>query len=115
MRRAFKITVLLLCVPFVFVTGAFAGGDISQDRAHQLAQWYFVRYFPREGCGGAQSPKLQGDYWESTVGIGYAVKPSGTILIQRHTGRISYRGPFLLKPSTSAESLAHWAQSYGQR
>jgi hypothetical protein len=115
MRRAFRIPVLLLCVFFVSAVAAIAGGEITQARAHQLAQWYFVRYFPREGCGGAQLPKLHGDYWESVVGIGYAARPSGIILIQRRTGRVSYRGPFLLKTSTSAESLAHWAQSYGQR
>jgi hypothetical protein len=115
MRRAFRISALLPFVFFVSTVAAIAGEEITKARAHQLAQWYFVRYFPREDCGGAQLPKLHGDYWESVAGIGYAPKPSGTILIQRRTGRVSYRGPFLLKPATSAESLAHWAQSYGQR
>ena len=114
MRRALPYTVWPLVI-WSLAAPAFGGVEITQRRAQQLAQWYFVRYFPREGCGGAQPPSLHGDYWESTVGIGYAPKPRGTILIERHTGTMWYRGPFLLKPATSAESLACWAQSYGQR
>ena len=95
----------------VLLASAFAGGQITQSRAHQIAAYYFARYFPREGCGGAQLPTLHGDYWDSVVGIGEAGTPRGTIRIHRYTGAVSYSGPFLLKPSTSAESLERWAKS----
>ncbi len=94
-------------------TSAFAGGEITQSRAHQIAAHYFGRYFPREHCGGAALPELHGDYWESTVRIGYAGKPSGTIRIHRVTGRVAYSGPYFLKPPTSADSLERWARSHG--
>src|SRR5689334_5502303 len=104
MKHLRFLTIFFIAVlASVWVAPVFAGGEITQGRAHQLAAYYFARYFPREGCGGAGLPTLHGDFWESTVGIGYAAKPSGTILIHQHTGRVSYRGPFLMKPSTSAE------------
>jgi|SRR5207248_6993403 len=106
MSCASRVTVLLFAV---LLSSAFAGGEITQSRAHQIAAYYFARYFPREGCGGARFPTLRGDYWESIVGIGVAGTPRGTIHIHRYTGRVSYSGPFLLKPSTSAESLERWA------
>jgi hypothetical protein len=86
---------------------------ITQGYAHQLAAYYFARYFPREGCGGAGDPQLRGDYWESAVLIGFGAKPSGTIRVHRLTGRVFYRGSFLLKPSVSAASLEHLGESCG--
>jgi hypothetical protein len=108
-RRSMKhvFTVLLVSA---FIGSVFASGEITQGRAHQIATWYFARYFPRQGCGGAQLPTLLGDYWESTVAIGYAARPSGTILVHRLTGRVLYRGPLLLKPATSADSLERWSK-----
>ena len=92
---------------------AVAGGEITQSRAHQIAAYYFGRYFPREGCGAAALPELRGNYWESAVRIGYAGKPSGIIRIHRLTGKVSYSGPYFLKPPTSADSLERWARSHG--
>jgi hypothetical protein len=111
MAHAVKVTLLLVCALFASAFEALAGADITQDRAHQIAAYYFARYFPREGCGGAALPTLRGEYWESSVRIGEAGKPSGTIRIHRLTGRVSYVGPYLLKPSTSADSLERWAKS----
>ena len=99
------------------VTSQFAlaaSGDITQDRAHQLAAYYFARYF-NEGCGGAAVPELHGDYWESTVRIGVAGTPSGTIRVHRHTGTVSYNRPYGFKPTVSAEALDRWSQSLRQR
>jgi hypothetical protein len=75
--------------------------------------WYFARYFPEEGCGGAALPELRGDHWESVVRIGYAGKPSGIIRIDRPTGSVSYSGPYHSKPPSSADSLERWARSRG--
>jgi hypothetical protein len=91
-----------------------ARGDITQDRAHQLAAYYFARYF-NEGCGGAALPELHGEYWESTVRIGYAGTASGTIRVHRHTGTVSYNRPFGFKPTVSAETLDRWSKSLGER
>jgi len=85
-----------------------AGPEISQSRAHQLATCYFARYFPSGGCGGAALPTLQGDHWESVVGLGYASKPGGTIRVDRPTGKVSYDGPFQPKPTVSADSPDRW-------
>jgi hypothetical protein len=106
-----RATLLVFCALLVFGSAAVAGAPISQDRAHQLAVWYFARYFPRESGGGAALPTLREDYWESTVGIGRAGTPRGTIRVHRYTGRISYRGPFFLKPAVSAQSLERWAST----
>jgi hypothetical protein len=106
-----RVTLVLVCALFASAFEAVASADITQDRAHQIAAYYLARYFPREGCGGAALPTLHGDYWESSVRIGEAGKPSGTIRIHRLTGRVYYSGPYLLKPSTSAESLERWAKS----
>src|SRR5438128_10715557 len=100
MSRA--LTVLLIGTSICWA--AVAGSEITQNHAHQIAAYYFARYFPREGCGGAQLPTLLGDYWESVVGIGEAGTSRGIIRIHRYSGSVSYSGPFLLKPSTSAES-----------
>ena len=110
MPRASLVTVLLAAA---LLSRALAGGEITQSRAHQIAAYYFGRYFPREGCGGAALPELRGDYWESTVRIGAAGTPSGTIRIHRVTGKVSYSGPYFLKPPTSADSLERWARSHG--
>jgi hypothetical protein len=91
-----------------------AGGDLTRDRAHQLAAYYFARYWS-EGCGGAAEPTLRGEYWESTVRIGYAGTPGGTILVHRHTGAVSYNRPFSFKPTVSAESLDRWSKSLDER
>ena len=104
------LTVLLFSA---FVATTLAAGEMTQNRAHQIAAWYYGRYFPREDCGGARRPTLRGDYWESTVGIGYAGRPSGTIRIHRYTGKVLYNGPYLLKPPTSAKSLEKWAGAHG--
>ena len=106
-----RTTLFALYALILLGSAAEAGVPISQDRAHQLAVWYFARYFPREDCGGAALPTLREDYWESTVGIGRGSTPRGIIRVDRHTGRISYRGPFLLKPAVSAQSLERWAST----
>jgi hypothetical protein len=106
-----RATLFALCALMLSVSAVEAGAPINQDRAHQLAVWYFARYFPREDCGGAALPVLRKDYWESTVRIGRAGIRRGTINVDRHTGRLSYHGPFLLKPAVSAESLDRWAST----
>jgi CO/xanthine dehydrogenase Mo-binding subunit len=63
-----------------------AGGEISQDRAQDLASLYFARSFPEIGCGGALSPKKRLNYWAFVVAVGYAGVPSGTIRVDRTTG-----------------------------
>ena len=104
-------TTLVAFATLVISQFAFAAdAAISQYRAHQLATFYFARYF-NTGCGGASEPKLRGEYWESTVRIGRAGTPSGTIRVHRHTGRVSYDRPFSLKPMVSAESLDRWSKS----
>src|SRR5262249_11027175 len=110
MTRFVRPTILLVSV---LVVSAFAGQEITQSHAHQIAAWYFGRYFPREGCGGAALPELHGDYWESTVRIGDAGTPEGVIHIHRLTGKVFYSGPYFLKPPTSADSLERCARSHG--
>ena len=107
--RMTKFTLMALGAVLTVQFAVAADTEISRDRAHQLATWYFARYFPREGCGGAAEPVRRGDRWESTVRIGYAGTPSGTIFVHRYTGRVSYHGPFFLKPPVSADSLVRWA------
>lgn len=85
--------------------GRSSGSLITQNRAHEIACLYFSRYFPREGCGGAGLPVLRGGIWESDVRLGYAGKRSGVIRIDRLTGRVSYSGSYIGKPSISAQSL----------
>jgi hypothetical protein len=114
MARSSRLSIFLIVVLLASALLEARGAEIARDRAGQIAQWYFVRYF-NEGCGGAGDAVLRGDYWECVVVIGYAATPSGIVRINRRTGRVSYRGPYLLKPSTSAESLERWARSYGQR
>jgi hypothetical protein len=109
MTRA--LTVLVISASLC--SAALADSVITQSQAHQIAAYYFARSFPREGCGGAKLPTLHGDYWESVVGIGYAGTASGIIRIHRLTGRVSYSGPYFLKPPTSADSLERWARSHG--
>ena len=109
-----KTALALLCWLLVSQSSFMADGEMSRNRAHQLAAYYFARYFA-EGSGGAALPTLRGEYWESTVGIGYAGTPSGTIRIQRHSGRVSYDRRLSFKPSVSAESLDRWSKSLYER
>jgi hypothetical protein len=106
-----RVTLLLFCALIGLHSAVAANSEISQQRAHQLSTYYFGRYFPREGCGGVALAMLCGDYWESTVRIGAAGTPRGTIRIHRYSGKVSYDGPFLLKSTVSAESLERWANS----
>jgi hypothetical protein len=87
-----------------------AGGDITQDRAHQLAAYYYAHYW-HYTSGGAGLPTLQGDYWQSAVHIGRGGTTRGFILVHRLTGKVSYSHPFSLKPRVSAESLDRWSKS----
>ncbi|HWY39695.1 MAG TPA: hypothetical protein VNX27_02765 [Chthoniobacterales bacterium] len=112
MTRALTVTLMLVAA---VAMSAVAGEEITQSRAHQIAAYYYGRYFPREGCGGTGLPELRGDYWESIVRLGYAGKPSGIIRIHRLTGKVSYSGPYFLKPPTSANSLERWAKRLDER
>jgi hypothetical protein len=107
--QATSATFIIVCALLVSQFAVAASAEISQGRAHQLAAYYFARYFPRESCGGAALPTLRGEYWESTVAIGVAGTSRGMIRVHRRTGRVSYHGPFLLKPAVSGESLDRWA------
>lgn len=109
-----RTTLIAGCLLLLSQIVAVAGAPISRERAHQLAAFYFARYF-RTGCGGTAEPTLHGDYWESTVRIGFAGKPSGTIRVHRHTGRVSYDRAFAFKPAVAAESLDMWATSLDDR
>ena len=110
MTRALTVTLMLVAA---VASSSVPGEEITQGRAHQIAAYYFGRYFPREGCGGAALPELRGDYWESAVRLGAAGTPSGVIRIHRLTGKVSYSGHYFLKPPTSAASLERWARSHG--
>ena len=104
-----KVALLFPCLLFALQTVAWAGTPITRDRAHELAAYYFARFFPREGCGGPTVPVREGNAWVSTVRIGYSGVPHGTVRIEQQTGRVSYQGPYLLKPSVSAAGLDRWA------
>jgi hypothetical protein len=99
---------------FVFATLALpvlcVASDMAQDRAHQLASDYFVRYF-RIGCGGVGSPTFHGDHWEAPVHIGAAGTLSGYIHVDGHTGEVSYGRACAKFPVVSADSLEAWAVS----
>lgn len=114
MTGSSRLSIFLVVVLLASALLEARGAEITRDRAQQIAQWYFVRYF-NEGCGGAGDAVLRGDYWECVVLIGYAATPSGIVRINRHTGRVSYRGPYLLKPPTSADSLERWAKRLDER
>lgn len=99
---------------FIFILSLstlVAATPMSKDRADQLIGWYFSKYFPKEGCGAAMPPLLKGDYWESTVALGYSGTPSGMIRVNRLTGKVSYLGPLHFRPDISSESLENWAAS----
>jgi len=103
MKETMKVKAL--CILILSASTIAAATPINRDQAHQLSDLYFVKYFAREGCGGISSPLLKGNYWESTVKIGYSGKPNGIIRVNRQTGRTSYLGSLILKPDVSAESL----------
>ena len=113
-RTAPCVTALAFAALLTCQFALAARGDITRDRAHQLAAYYFARYF-NEGCGGAALPELHGEYWESTARIGYAGTPSGTIRVHRRTGTVSYDRPLSFKPTVSAESLDRWSKSLDER
>ena len=104
-----KATVLALIALLLWQLAFAADGEMTQDRAQEVANYYFARYFPDTGCGGAKRPTLRGDYWESVVAVGEDALPSGTIRVHRSTGTVSYHGPLGRTPPASAESLFQWA------
>jgi len=106
-----KVTVFALIALFTWALAFAADSDMTQDRAQEVANYYFARYFPDIGCGGAMRPTLRGDYWESVVAVGEDASPSGTIRVYRSTGMVSYDGPLGRTPPASAESLFQWALS----
>ena len=87
---------------------------ISQDRAHQLASDYFVRYF-QIGCGGVGVPSLHGDHWEAPLHLGVAGTLSGYIQVDARTGAASYGRPSAQFPLASAASLEAWAADLKER
>jgi hypothetical protein len=89
---------------------AFAAGEITQDRAHQLAATYFARYFS-EGCGGVDVPILRGTTWEAPIRLGVAGTLSGYTHVDRRTGTVSY-GSY---PTVSAQSLEAWSTALRNR
>ena len=104
-----KTALVIVTAMLLYSAGLATGPDITQDRAQELANYYFAHQFPRIGCGGAKRPTLRDDYWESPVAIGDGATPSGTIRVHRSTGAVSYQGPLGRRPSVSAESLDRWA------
>jgi hypothetical protein len=62
--------------------------EITADRAWQLAQTYYMRYFGLwRRCEVALHITLGGP-----VHYGYSGEPRGSIRVDRHTGSVSYRG-----------------------
>jgi len=102
-----RVTFSLLCA--LLISQVLVAAEITQNHAQEVANYYFARYFPDIGCGGARRPTLRGDYWESVVAIGEGAEPSGTIRVHRSTGTVSYQGSLGHRPSDSAESLDRWA------
>jgi hypothetical protein len=72
---------------------------INLQEANIIAQSYFIRFGP--GCGAAADVIDGGDVWISKVFVGYAATPRESILIDKHTGRVTWKyGPTSENPKT---------------
>jgi hypothetical protein len=79
--------------------------EIDSDRAYALAATYRLRFISL--CGASGEPILHANYWEVPIVVGQGAEPAGSIRVDRHTGKVSYRG----KPTVTPEYLEAWEKS----
>src|SRR6266404_6273587 len=103
-----KSIVVVVAAILLLRASCAADVEISQDRAHTLACYYWDRYFPEILCGAPTDPKRRFHYWTFVVAVGYGGIPSGTIRVHRFTGETSYIGPLGARPRISADLLERW-------
>jgi hypothetical protein len=73
------------------IKGIRVDDGIDAHEAEIISQSYFWR-FAGTGCGGVAPPKETGDNWIAQVYIGYGEGPAGNIIIEKHTGKVSWEG-----------------------
>lgn len=60
---------------------------ISREEAEAIAQLYHLKFVVIEG--GVAPPLDRGAYWESPILVGFVGAPSGSIVVDKASGRVS--------------------------